>query len=76
MPMLKSLLATLLLILPLTLAAQAAKPAATARPAALWPPPRTDTVSPCARANRTQATTSAVSAHRATAAGCLSIIPL
>ena len=46
------------------------------RPAALWPPPRTAIWTPCARANRTQVITSAVSRHRTTAAGRLSIIAL
>ena len=51
-------------------------PSHTPRPAALWPPPRTAIWTPCARANRTQVITSAVSRHRTTAAGRLSIIAL
>ena len=48
----------------------------TPRPPALCPPPRTETVSPFSRANRTAVMTSATSAHRAIAAGRRSIIAL
>src|SRR5215469_11412640 len=48
----------------------------TARPATLWPPPRTAISIPCSWANRTQVMTSAVSRQRAMAAGYLSIMPL
>ena len=48
----------------------------TPRPPALWPPPRTAISTPCSRANRTQAMTSAVSRQRTMAAGCLSIMAL
>ena len=51
-------------------------PSATPSPAALWPPPRTATSRPCSRAKPTQAITSAVSRHRAIAAGCLSTMAL
>ena len=51
-------------------------PSPTPSPAALWPPPRTAISAPCARPNRTQATTSAASRQRAIAAGCLSIMAL
>jgi len=37
----------------------------TAKPAALWPPPRTAISTPCSRPNRTQVMTSAVSRQRA-----------
>ena len=51
-------------------------PSPTPRPAALWPPPRTEIGMAPARANRTQAMTSAVSRTRAMACGCLSIMAL
>ncbi len=48
----------------------------TPRPAALCPPPRTETVWPLPPANLTAVMTSATSAQRAIAAGLRSIIPL
>jgi hypothetical protein len=50
-------------------------PSQTERPAALWPPPRTATGSPWARAKTTAFRTSSVLAQRAIAAGQRSIIP-
>ena len=46
------------------------------QPAALWPPPRTAIGMARARANRTQAMTSAASLTRTMACGCLSIMAL
>ena len=44
-------------------------PSSEQNPARLWPPPRTASSSPSARANRSAAATSAASAHRAITAG-------
>jgi hypothetical protein len=51
-------------------------PSVTARPATLWPPPRTEISSSCSRANFTASTTSAVFWQRTITAGRLSIIAL
>ena len=50
-------------------------PSATAVPAMLWPPPRTDSARPCSRAKPTAATTSAVPLAWTTSAGVVSIMP-
>ena len=50
-------------------------PSQTERPGKLWPPPRTATRRPVARANRTAAMTSATPAQRAISAGRRSIDP-
>jgi hypothetical protein len=49
-------------------------PSQTARPAMLWPPPRTELSRPCWRAKRTACTTSAVPVQRAIRPGRRSII--
>ena len=51
-------------------------PSVTARPATLWPPPRTDTSTSSSRASRTASATSVAARHRAITAGRLSIRPL
>jgi hypothetical protein len=50
-------------------------PSQTALPVMLWPPPRTASNSPWARAKRTAAITSATPAQRAINAGRRSIMP-
>ncbi len=49
-------------------------PSHKAVPAMLWPAPRTEASTPCSRANRTAAITSAAPAQRAISAGRLSIM--
>ena len=49
-------------------------PSLTAVPATLCPPPRTETGSPCSRANATAAITSALPVQRTTSAGRRSMI--
>ena len=49
-------------------------PSHSARPPTLWPPPRTATSSPCSRAKRTAAITSARPLHRAISPGRLSML--
>ena len=51
-------------------------PSVTARPATLWPPPRTETSSPSSRASARAATTSSALRQRTIKAGRLSTSPL
>ena len=51
-------------------------PFVTARPATLWPPPRTETSSPASRAAASAATTSAAPCARTITPGRLSMRPL